>query len=103
MACYNGLILADHFHLVSVIGELTPYLSNDSAYVLNSVVFTSSSILIVTVVVDFLAHLLQHDKEALEKSLDAFAQAQTIAHVGSWEYELNSRSRCTGRPSYFEY
>ena len=92
MACYNGLILADHVHLVSVIGELTPYLSNDSAFVLNSVVFTSSSILIVTVVVDFLAHLLQHDKEALQKSLAAFAQAQTIAHVGSWEYDLNAKT-----------
>lgn len=90
LVCYNGLILADHLHVIQALSELTPQLSDSSDYVLNSSVFMSTLVFSVAFVADFISRLLAHEHTLALRNLESLSRAQAIAHLGSWEYHIRS-------------
>lgn len=90
IAAYDALIIADYHNLISSKGALYPGLHNDFPYVLNTVVFFTSVLLIFTRVADSMTkELVSKEKQALH-SASALKRAQTIARLGSWEWDLKS-------------
>lgn len=87
LLCYNGLIVADFLGLLRPEGSLVSSLHKNGGYVVNSALFMSSAILIITFVGDFMSRLLMREKQIALKNLDALARAQAIARLGSWEYK----------------
>jgi PAS domain-containing protein/anti-sigma regulatory factor (Ser/Thr protein kinase) len=86
LVCYNGLIVADYLGWINTLGSLVPSLHASGGYVLNSVLFLSSAILIITFVGDFMSRLLMRQKQLALKNLTALERAQAIARLGSWEH-----------------
>lgn len=87
---YDALITADFMNVIHSIGAFNPHLRSQFAYYLNSIVFISSVLLIIGVIVDFITSLLINKERQACESIIALREAQAIAKIGSWEWDVES-------------
>ncbi len=84
---YDSLILADYFGIVRSLGSLTN-LHNDLPYVINTVIFMTSILILVAILADFITRLLIKKEQQALATADALKRAQSIAKIGSWEWHI---------------
>ena len=62
--------------------------SEQHAYVINTIVFFPSILLIIALAVDFITKLLLEKQRQATDNLEALIRAQEIAKLGSWEWDI---------------
>ena len=87
LIAYNGLIIADYLNIVHSLGGLTN-LHSDFPYVVNTVIFFSSIIIIIGFLADYITNLLITKERQALLSAEALRHAQSIAKLGSWEWDV---------------
>jgi signal transduction histidine kinase len=85
---YMTLILADYAGIIQTIGAFDPTLRTRLPYVINSIVFIPSILLVIALAVDFITRLLIEKQHQAADSLEALVRAQHIAKMGSWEWDI---------------
>jgi signal transduction histidine kinase len=84
---YDSVILLDYFGIIHTIGGITN-LNHNTGYVINTLVFFGGLILLIGTLADFItSQLLVKEREALATA-QALAAAQSIAKIGSWEWDI---------------
>lgn len=87
---YDALMYADYIGRLDSIGNRLPDLHSSTAYVLNTIVFFTALLIIIATTVDFLVRLLVRQEQVANHSLDALKNAQAIAKLGNWEWDVRS-------------
>jgi signal transduction histidine kinase len=85
---YSALIFGDYAGVIHTLGVYTPELHTRLAYVIETVVFFSAVIMLVGASVDFITQLLAEKEHQVSENLAALKMAQSIAHMGSWEWDI---------------
>jgi signal transduction histidine kinase len=86
---YDVVILANYFGLLHSPEQLT-HLGTDGPYLLTTIIFFNSVLLLLGVLTDFLTRLLiQKEQEALA-AVVALRRAQSLAKMGSWEWDVKN-------------
>lgn len=67
---YNSLILADWLNIIRTIGAVNPMLRYNGTYVLNTVTFFTSVLLIIALLADFITKLMKEQQRELNKEKD---------------------------------
>lgn len=88
---YDALVTADYFNIIHSIGGLTDMRGN-LPYVINSTVFFTAILIIIGFLTDFTTRLLVSQERQASASAAALKRAQTIAKVGSWEWDLDTNN-----------
>lgn len=89
---YIVLVLGDYFGIITSVGSLYPDLHTDTAYVINTICFFPSVLLVIALGIDFLTRLLVAKERETTESLAALRRAQEIAKIGSWEWDLKNNT-----------
>ncbi len=85
---YVGLIVGDYLGVIPVAGRLDVAQHTDFPYVINSVSFFVSVLVVIALAVDFITKLLINKEREAQESLNELQRAQEIARIGSWEWDL---------------
>lgn len=86
-AVYDLLILANFWGIIHSPNMLTS-LATQGNYVAYTITIFSTALMTVGVTADFLTRLLiQKEREAIA-AVEALQRAQTVAHLGSWEWDV---------------
>mgnify|MGYP000725230896 CR=1 FL=1 len=89
---YDLLLIFEHTGVIKIIGIAAPALHGDLGYLINSVIFFSAVMLIIAAIADFLTKLLKEQDEKLNEAVEAMLEAQNIAQIGSWVWNIKSNS-----------
>lgn len=84
---YDALILLNFWGVVRSPNTLT-HLSSNGNYVAYSLTIFSTALLMVGVAADFLTRLLIQKEREATAAVEALNRAQTVAHLGSWEWDV---------------
>lgn len=87
---YIGLIVSDYLGVIQSTGAFDPSLRTNLPYVVNTICFFPSILLVIALAVDFITSLLSEKQQQLRESIEALERAQDIAKLGSWEWQINS-------------
>jgi PAS domain-containing protein len=90
VAQYNFVILADWAGLVTTINAVNPGLRYDTGYVINTVAFFTSVLIILAILADFTTSLLSTKEAQAKEALRELEEAQEIAGIGSWTWWVES-------------
>lgn len=90
MFAYDGLILCNYFGLFPSLDPTNVFLQTDFAYVMNTIIFFNSLIVLTSLAVDFIARLLVSEEETARQRLGDLKRAQAIAKFGSWEWDRSA-------------
>lgn len=85
---YNLVIILDYEGVVRFGDIAAPQLHGDAGYAAVTIAFYSTALLIVAAVSNFVTGLLAKQDAAVRKQSQALAEAQRIARVGSWEWDI---------------
>jgi PAS domain S-box-containing protein len=88
IALYNLLILGDWVGIIDTIGAVNPQLGSDGTYVINTITFFTSALAIIALLADFITRLLSEQQKQTKETLAALEEAQSIAKVGSWTWDI---------------
>ena len=83
----SSFLWADYKGWVTSVDKLTS-LSRDYQYVLNTIVFIGLVILLITYLASYIINLLQQKERQALANMEALVRAQTIAKLGSWEWDI---------------
>lgn len=83
---YNVLILSNYFGLFYSLGAIYHDSQGDTSLVINTVIFFSALIMLISMAVDFIARLLISKERLATQRLNELMRAQAIAKFGSWEW-----------------
>lgn len=97
---YDSIILADFFGIIRSIGSVNPGLRTEFPYVLNTVTFFTSILLVIAMSADFITRLLRDKEKQATESLENLNRAQAIAKFGSWTWDLTSQHIAWSRELY---
>jgi signal transduction histidine kinase len=86
---YDFVIIANYFGWIHSPDMVTSQ-ATDWPYVLNTVIFFTAAIMLVGILTDFLTRLLIQKETEARHANSALRRAQAIAHVGSWEWNIES-------------
>jgi two-component system sensor histidine kinase/response regulator len=87
---YDFIIIGNYLNILPLVGAFDPSLHSQFGYVVNSVVFFSSVLMIIGLVVDFITRLLTEKEREVTESLSALKRAQSIARFGSWDWDAKN-------------
>jgi PAS domain S-box-containing protein len=85
----SGFLWADYAGWISSLDKLTT-LGRDYQYVLNTIVFIGLVILLITYLASYIINQLQQKERQAVSNLEALVQAQSIAKLGSWEWDITT-------------
>lgn len=91
LACillYDFMIYYDYLGVIQTIGAYNSELSHNSTYVINTIAFFTSVIAVVAAMAEFITSLIMQKEKAVEASARALEEAQHIARVGSWSWDI---------------
>jgi PAS domain S-box-containing protein len=86
---YDFIIIGSYLNIIPAVGYFDPTIHSRFGYVVNTVAFFSSVLVIIGVAVDFITRLLGEKEVQASESLRALKHAQSIAKFGSWEWDIN--------------
>lgn len=92
LACalvYDLMLLGDWFKILVPLNIQFPSWHNDGAYLVTSIMFYSATLLIISLIADFIDRLLQTEQAKLRKEQTNLKEAQAIAHIGNWEWMID--------------
>jgi len=89
---YICLILFDYFRIIPTTGAFNPALSNNLSYVVNSICFFPSILVVIALAADLITRLLIQKQQQASDNLDALIRAQDIAKLGSWEWDVKNNN-----------
>lgn len=87
-AAYVGLLVADYNNVIQSVGAFDPTLRHNLEYVIQSVCFFPSILLVIALAADFIISLLHEKQQQASEHLDNLLTAQEIAKLGSWEWDV---------------
>lgn len=87
---YNALIMADFTQIIQTIGAVNPALRFNGTYVLNTITFFTSVLTVIALMADFITRLLSEQQEIALKNQFELEEAQRIAKIGSWSWDVAS-------------
>lgn len=87
IALYDSLIFLDWHGSINSIGRINPELATNTTYMINTLAFFSSVLLIIATLVDFIIRLMEVKEVEARESLQALESAQRIAKIGSWTWD----------------
>ena len=94
---YVGLIIADYNNVIQSVGAFDPALRHNLEYVIQSVCFFPSILLVIALAADFIISLLHEKQQQANDHLNNLLTAQEIAKLGSWEWDIK-RDNVTWSP-----
>lgn len=89
-AAYVGLIIADYNNIIQSVGAFDPTLRHNLAYVIQSVCFFPSILIVIALAADFIISLLHEKQQQASEHLNNLLTAQEIAKLGSWEWDFKN-------------
>jgi PAS domain S-box-containing protein len=87
---YDLLIIGDYLGWIQTIGAVNPALRSSFPYMLNTVAFFTSILFIIAALADFTMSLLMKKEQEAKDSSMALREAQRIAKIGSWSWDLEN-------------
>lgn len=84
---YDTQVLADYFGILRPLDIAAPSLHSSTAYVLQTIAYISSILLLCAVIADYITRLLIAKERQASETLAALNKAQHIAKMGSWEWD----------------
>ncbi len=87
---YNFIVIADYLDIIRTLSDYNVEIRGNFAYVLNSVAFITSVLLIFALIVDFITGLLISKETQANESFKALKEAQSVAKFGSWEWDVKA-------------
>lgn len=87
---YIGLIIGDYLGIISSVGRLNDNLHTDLAYVVNTICFFPSVMIVIALAIDFITKLLIAKEHEANQSIAELKRAQEIARLGSWEWNIRT-------------
>jgi two-component system, OmpR family, sensor histidine kinase VicK len=97
---YNTIIIGAYFGLFQTIGAFESYEEVWRDFTLTSVIFFTSILLMIAWVVDYITRLLIEKQQEASDNLAVLNEAQTIAKLGSWEWDV-TRDKLTWSDELF--
>ncbi len=86
---YSSLIVADYHDVIQSVGAFDPTLRSDLPYVINTISFMPAVLLVVAMAVNAITSMLIEKQRQARNSLEELLRAQSIAKLGSWEWDIN--------------
>lgn len=90
IAAYDILIILDFANVIHSIGAVNPSLRSDTPYVINTVSFFTSVLLVIGVLADFVVGLLNSAQSKASERAKSLVRAQEIAKIGNWEWDMKT-------------
>lgn len=87
---YDSLILLDWLGVINSIGAVNPSLPSNTAYMLNTICFFTAVLVIIASLADFTTKILYEKEQEAHRKTIALEQAQQLAQLGSWEWEIDT-------------
>ena len=87
---YNLMIVADFTGIIHSIGAVNPGLSMNGTYVLNTVTFFTSVLIIIALLADFITRLLGEQTHLASQNQHELEEAQRSAKIGSWTWDITT-------------
>ncbi|HVE80942.1 MAG TPA: ATP-binding protein [Candidatus Dormibacteraeota bacterium] len=85
---YNGVLLAEITGLIQSPVINNAALHSNMPYTFSSMVFFASTFLVIAAIADFMTALLKENEAVTEEQAEFLRNAEKIARVGSWEWEV---------------
>lgn len=85
---YTSLIVGDYYGLIQSIGAFDQTLRTNLPYVINTISFVPAVMLVVALAIDFITRLLAEKQNQVVETVTALENAQEIAKLGSWEWDI---------------
>lgn len=85
---YDLLMVADFSGLVQVQSVWNPPLHNDGGYLLSTTMFYTAVLVTVGALANFVNKVLAHSQAAYKKQAESLDEAQWLARIGSWEWNI---------------
>lgn len=89
---YDAQVLADYFGVLRPLGIAAPALHTNTGYVVETITYISSILILCAVIADYITRLLIDKERQASESLAALHKAQLVAKMGSWEYDRISNT-----------
>lgn len=87
---YDAQVLADYFRVVRPLNIAAPSLHSSAPYVVETIAYISSILILSAVIADYITRLLIVKERQASENLAALNKAQHIAKMGSWEWDYHS-------------
>lgn len=88
IAIYCLLVCGDYLGILQTGGSYNPDIHQNRSYVINSVLMFSSTLLVIGAMIDFMMRVLVEQERYARETLGAMKLAQSIAKLGSWEWDI---------------
>lgn len=89
---YDAQVALDYFGIIKPLGIEVPSLHSSVAYVVETIAYISSILILSAVIADYITRLLiDKERQALE-NLAGLNTAQHIAKIGSWEWNFKTHA-----------
>lgn len=85
---YDSLLILDWANIINSVGAINPSLKSDTPYLINSIAFFTSVLLLIGLLSDFVVGLLESSQRAIESQAKSLSRALDIAKMGNWEWNL---------------
>lgn len=85
---YMGLITLDYLGVIHSSGAFDPSLRTNLPYVINSLCFFPAVLCVIALAIDFITSLLFEKQREVRETIQALENAQEIAKIGSWEWDI---------------
>lgn len=89
MALYSIVLLGGYFDVLSNVNTRTD-LQDNTAYMINTILFFSLILLLIGFMADYIVRLLTQKQQRAIEIAEALKRAQRIAKLGSWEWDLRT-------------
>lgn len=90
IAAYDAISIGDYLGIVRPLDIMVASLHKDGIYILNSIIFFSSILIVISMAADFLTRLLMEKERQANEHLENLNRAQSIAKFGSWNWNLET-------------
>jgi PAS domain S-box-containing protein len=87
-AIYVLILLLDWTRIVPSPGAEFQQWHQDGTFYITSILFYPVTLMVISLMSDFIQRLLAEEKSKVEAKATALNQAQAIAHLGSWEMDV---------------
>lgn len=89
---YDLQVLLDYFNVLHPLGIAEPSLHNSATYIVETIAYISSVLILCAVVADYITRRLVDKEQQASENLAGLNKAQHIAKMGSWEWSKKRKN-----------
>lgn len=85
---YMLIIGLDYLNVIHSTGAIDPTLRSNLPYVVNTLCFFPSILLVIALAIDFITKLIFEKQQQITETVESLENAQEIAKLGSWTWDI---------------